>query len=59
MAEITITKLPRPPSKIKTLRTLNILFIDEIGQLSKETISVLDIILCKIRDNNFLMVIQC
>ena len=34
MAELAVTDMLRAPEKIQVLRTLNILFIDEIGQLS-------------------------
>ena len=52
MDEMFILKLLGSPSKIHVLRTLNILFVDRIGQLSAEILSVLDIKLRKIFDNN-------
>ena len=55
MAEIAIVKLLRMPKKLNVLRSLNILFIDEIGQVSAELLSVLDIILRRIRDSNIFM----
>ena len=55
MAKISVTKILRSPCKINTLRTLNVLFVDEIGQLSADIISVFDIILHKIHNNNIFL----
>ena len=55
MAEIAIVKLLRMSHKLNVLRLLNILFVDEIGQVSAELLSVLDIILGRIRDSNIFM----
>ena len=52
MAELAITKLLRDPKKLSLLRKLDILFVDEIGQLPSELLAVLDIILRRIRDTN-------
>ena len=40
--------------KLRVLQTLDVLFIDEVGQLSCELMSIIDIILRKIRKNNSL-----
>jgi hypothetical protein len=40
------------PEMIQVLKVLNVLFIDELGQISAELLSTLDIILRKIRNNN-------
>ena len=55
MAEITIVKLLKMPQKLNILRLLNILFIDDIGQVSAELLSLLDIILQRICDSNIFM----
>ena len=49
MAELAITQLLRKPAKLNMLRILNILFLDEAGQISAEIVSVLDIILRRAR----------
>jgi predicted GIY-YIG superfamily endonuclease len=51
-AELAISKLLRDPKKINFILGLDILFIDELGQLSSELIAILDIILRKIRNTN-------
>lgn len=51
-ANQAITNLIRNPVRLNFLKMLNIIFIDEIGQFSAEMMSVLDIILRKIRDSN-------
>ena len=51
-ADRAITNLMRNPVKLFYLQSLNVIFIDEIGQISADMKSVLDIILRKIRDNN-------
>ena len=52
LAELAIVAMKKKPEWIQVLSTLNILFIDEIGQLSAEMLCTLDIILRKIRQNN-------
>lgn len=52
MAELAITKLLRDPKRLFLIQKLDILFFDEIGQLSSELLAVLDIIFCRIRDTN-------
>ena len=54
-AEKAITSLMRNPVKLAYLQSLNIIFIDEIGQFSADVKSFLDIILRKIRDNNIVL----
>ena len=51
-AELAITKLLRDTKKMNFVLSLDILFIDEMGQLSSELIAVLDIILRKVRETN-------
>ena len=55
LAELAICKLLRSPEKLNLLRALDVIFLDEIGQLSAEMLSVLDIILRKTRDSNIFM----
>ena len=55
IAEIAITRLLRKPAKLNMLRMLNILFLDEVGQLSAEIFSTLDIIFIRVHDNNIFL----
>merc|ERR1712127_393057 len=52
IAELAVNGLLRKPEYIEVLRTVNVLFIDEIGQVSAELLSTLDILLRKIRNGN-------
>lgn len=52
LAEIAIISLKSKADKYFLLKTLHILFIDEIGQVSSELLGTLDIILRKIRNND-------
>ena len=52
IAENAISKLYRYPEKINLLRAMDILFIDEIGQLPAETLSTIEIILRRIRNHS-------
>ena len=49
LAELAIVLMKKRPEWIQVLSTLNILFIDKIGQLSAEMLCSLDVILRKIR----------
>ena len=51
-AERAIAKLLKHPKKLNFILSLDILFIDEFGQLSSELISIIDIIVRKIRNKN-------
>jgi hypothetical protein len=51
-AELAITKLLRDPKMIDFLRTVNVLFFDEMGQCSAEYLSTFDIIMRKVRNSN-------
>ena len=51
-AELAILKLLRNPKKLDLVRTLDIIFFDEMGQVSSEYLSTLDLILRKVRDSN-------
>ena len=54
MADYAVDKLNKPynSTKLDFLRTLDVLFYDEIGQLSAEMLSLLDCILRRIRSSN-------
>jgi predicted GIY-YIG superfamily endonuclease len=54
-AELAILSLMRKPEKLEFLRSLNIIFFDEMGQISDTLLSILDIILRKIRNSNIYM----
>ncbi len=54
-AEIAIAQLGRYPERINLLLILDILYVDEIGQLSAETLSILDIIMRRLRGVNIFM----
>ncbi|KAL3924544.1 MAG: hypothetical protein SGILL_000982 [Bacillariaceae sp.] len=55
LAELAIISLQKKPELFAFLRRLDILFIDECGQISAELLSVLDIILRKVRDSSLFM----
>ena len=44
MADVAILKFIRDPSKLNILESLDVLFLDGIGQVSSELLSMLDII---------------
>ena len=50
LAEIALISLFTKIERYRILQVLNIIFIDEIGQVSSELISTLDIILRKLRN---------
>ena len=54
-AELAIIKLMQNPVKLNVLRSLELLLLDEAGQMSAELLSVLDIILRRIRSNNIFL----
>ena len=51
-AETAIAKLLQEPEKLNILRCLDVLFIDEIGQVSAELLSTIDMILRRIRNSH-------
>ena len=55
LAELAIISLQKKPELFAFLRRLDILFIDECGQINAELLSVLDIILRKVRDSSLFM----
>ena len=52
VAELAIEGLLRNPVSLQILKQINVLFVDEIGQISSEMLSTLDIILRRIRNSN-------
>lgn len=55
MAELAVIALQRHPELISLLRRIDVLFVDEMGQLSAELLSVLDIILRRVRGSSLFM----
>ena len=54
-AELAILSLMRKPEKLDFLRAVNMIFFDEMGQVSDVMLSILDIILRKVRNSNVYM----
>ena len=52
MSKLSFIKLVRDLTKLNALQIVNIVFLNEAGQISAELLSVLDIILRQIRNNN-------
>ena len=55
LAELAIARLVRDPKQLALLRSLDVFLIDEFGQVSAETIAVMDIILRRVRDSTDFM----
>ncbi len=55
LAELAVIALQKNVEFLVMLRRLDVLFIDECGQVSAEVLSILDIILRKVRDSNLFM----
>ena len=51
-AELAILKLLRSPKQLNLLLSLDVLVCDELGQISAEFLSTIDVILRRIRDSN-------
>ena len=54
-AEMAIIKLLSKPTKLDFLRSVDIIFFDEMGQVSSLLLSMLDMILRKVRHSNIYM----
>ena len=54
-AETALQSLLRHPVTLKFIQTLDVLFLDEVGQISSELLTCLDIILRKVRSNNIFL----
>ena len=52
MAELSFIKLLRVPTKLYALQIVNMMFLDEAEQMFAELLSILDIILRQVRNNN-------
>ena len=52
MAENAYAKLRRYPEKMNLLRVIDVLLVDEIGQLPAEILSAIEIILRRVRDHS-------
>ena len=55
LAELAIARLVRNPQQLALIRSLDVLLLDEFGQISAEMLAVLDIILRRIRDSTDFM----
>ena len=55
MAELALINLSKHPLKLHVLQTMDILFIDEIGQVSAEMLSVMDMIMRRVKDSHIFM----
>ena len=55
MEELVVLKILGVPIKLNLSMSLNVLFLDNIGQVSAELLSVLFIILQKLRNNNIFL----
>lgn len=54
-AELAIMKLLKTPKKLEFLRSLDVIFFDEMGQVSAEMLNILDMVLREIRGSNVYM----
>lgn len=55
MSNDAFSRLQRYPEKLNLLRSLDVLFIDEIGQLPAEVLSAIEITLRRVRDSKVFM----
>ena len=55
LAELSIIKLLQSPKEPGLIKTINVIFSDEIGQISAEMLATFDIISRRIRDSNLLL----
>ena len=55
VAELALQSLMRHPVNLKILKMIDVIFLDEIGQISSELLSCLDIILRRVRSNNIFL----
>ena len=51
LAELAISRILRCSMRLAHLQTLDVLFIDELGQISAELLSILDMILRRVRNS--------
>ena len=55
LAELAIARLLRQPKRLALIKCLDVLSLDELGQVSAESIAVLDIICRRVRDSTAFM----
>lgn len=55
LAELAVIALSKHPELFVLLKTIDVLYVDECGQISAELLSVLDIILRKVRGSSLFM----
>jgi len=55
LAELALINLYRQPKRMAFLQRIDVLFIDELGQVSAEMLAVLDVIMRRVRDNSIFM----
>ena len=55
MAETALQSLIQNPVALNVLKMVDVLCLDEVGQISSEMLSCLDIILRRIRNNNIFL----
>ena len=55
LAEAALQALIQNPLSLKILKMIDVLFLDEIGQISAEMLAILDMILRRIRGNNIFL----
>ena len=55
LAELAIIALQKHPEFLALLRYLDVLFVDELGQLSASMVAVLDLVMRKIRNSSLFM----
>ena len=55
LAECALINLSKQPVKLFVLQTMDLLFVDEIGQVSAQLLSVLVMIMRKVKDNDIFM----
>jgi hypothetical protein len=55
LAELALIRMEKHPKRLEFLKTLDVLHFDEFGQLSAELLSVMDVIMRKIRKNGCFM----
>ena len=55
MAETALQSLMQNPVSLNILKMVDVLFLDEVGQISSEMLSCLDMILRRVRNNNIFL----
>ena len=55
LAEAALQSLIQHPVSLNVLKMVDVLFLDEVGQISCEMLSCLDMILRRVRNNNIFL----